>query len=236
MRRNILLVDDDPDFRDLVGFYLRQAGFVVKALSDGLATVNELERNHFDLLLLDISMPHVSGFRVLESVRSHERLKDLPVMVLTARDDFASLARVQSEVTDYVLKPVRRDDLLKRIERVLGGRPQLEEACFSQSDPRTQGDFKVPVQLTSLSVNGLVLRSPIAVPNEFLLNGLECVILRDLNLGPLFLRVSQCKPLAGAGFEYFVSFLSLSDSARQKLGAWIVERALREQSRTNVLG
>ncbi len=98
---------------------------------DGREALAALEHDAFDLLLLDLHMPEMDGFRVVEAVRQRERAADrrLPVVALTARSMKGDRERcLQAGMDEYVAKPVRRAELFAAIERVLAGRPPAEPA------------------------------------------------------------------------------------------------------------
>ena len=128
-KAKILLVDDDPDFVDATRIVLETEYDVSVALNgdEGLAKARAEKP---DLIILDIIMPDKDGFMVCEELKSDANLADVPVMMLTSfaeRKGETSLAVTQGmmlEAEDYVDKPVRPDELLKRVEALL---KQLQE-------------------------------------------------------------------------------------------------------------
>ena len=120
----ILLVEDDPQLGDGLTVGLRQAGFAVDWVKDGSAADHALKSESFDLAVLDLGLPRLSGMELLKRLRG--RGQDLPVLILTARDaTVEKIAGLDSGADDYLVKPVDLDELAARIRalaRRAGGR------------------------------------------------------------------------------------------------------------------
>lgn len=115
----ILVVDDESDTVDLIRLTLETAGFAVDQALGGSEAIDMIQNGAYDLILLDIMMPEVSGFDVLQQLIATE-VELPPVIFLTARKD------PQDQTTgrdlgafDYLTKPTRRGDLLDTIQRAL---------------------------------------------------------------------------------------------------------------------
>ena len=116
-RSRVLIVDDDPDFTDLITSTLGNEGMLVKALNDPKNVLEVLEEFTPDLMLLDVMMPGILGFDVCKKVRANGRWLDLPIIFLTAQTDLASrLSAFDSGGDDYLPKPVINVELLKRVK------------------------------------------------------------------------------------------------------------------------
>lgn len=116
----ILLVDDEPDIRETMRFPLEREGFTVLEAGDGREAVKVLEAQGVDLMLLDLMMPHVDGTAVLESVRAHPRTRQLPVIVLTARDAVEDRIRgLELGADDYLPKPFSPREIVLRVRNLL---------------------------------------------------------------------------------------------------------------------
>ena len=113
----ILVADDDPDLRDLVGFTLTQAGYLVIKASDGTGAMRAIAEEAPDLVILDINMPGASGFQVCESIRRSSRV---PIMMLTVRGEEEDLVRaLELGADDYLTKPFSPRTLLARAKALL---------------------------------------------------------------------------------------------------------------------
>lgn len=84
--KRVLVVDDDPSIADMLREFLPEADFVVEAVLDGVAGLEMIEANRPDILLLDLIMPRLDGFGVIESLRANPHTCDLPVIVISAKD------------------------------------------------------------------------------------------------------------------------------------------------------
>ena len=116
----ILVADDDVDIRDLVVFKLTQAGYDVEAVQDGAAALQAIEASPPRLAILDVMMPGLSGIDVLRKVRADERLKDLEVILLTAKSrDIDVDAGFATGASDYVVKPFSPRELLHRVNALV---------------------------------------------------------------------------------------------------------------------
>ena len=121
----ILLVDDDPDFVAGTRLVLEGAGYGVRVALGGQEGLDLARTKTPDLIILDIIMPGQDGFAVCEALKDDPKLRHVPVMMLTSfaeRMSGTSLALRQGmmlEAEDYVDKPVRPAELLRRIEKLL---------------------------------------------------------------------------------------------------------------------
>jgi CheY-like chemotaxis protein len=208
---------------------LEQSGFVVRSVSDGYSAIAELRTNPYDLIVMDISMPHMNGFTLLKTLRSEEKFKTLPAMVLTASNDKDSLSKFQDyDINDYILKPPQREDLIARVERVLGGRPQFEEVIFNEKDLSAHGFFLVPVAMKSISKNGIVMTSPLSVEKKYILNSLSLGVFKDLNIKMNKFTVTECVK-KDAGYEYFISFLGMPAQDQEKILQFIMSKTFEKK-------
>lgn len=113
----ILLIDDDRDLTALLRDYLAQQGFESETANDGITGLRMATARRFDLILLDVMMPGMDGFAVLEQLR---RINDTPVLMLTARgepDD--RIHGLRAGADDYLPKPFNPEELVARIQAIL---------------------------------------------------------------------------------------------------------------------
>lgn len=116
----ILVVDDEPHIRRILQFLLEGAGYQTVAVGDGRQAVDVLPCVQPDLVLLDLMMPHLDGFAVLERIRQNRETRRLPVIMLTADDQWsARIKGLRGGANDYVAKPFNHDELLARIANML---------------------------------------------------------------------------------------------------------------------
>ena len=115
----LLVVDDDPELRPLVGFALRQAGYLVVESSSGEEALQLLERELPDLMILDVNLPGIDGFEVLKRTRARDAAA-LPILMLTVRGEEEDLVRgLDLGADDYLTKPFSPRTLLARVRALL---------------------------------------------------------------------------------------------------------------------
>ena len=127
----ILVVDDNEDNRYTLTRRLQREGYNdVVCANNGLEALEQLSHRDFDLVLLDIMMPEMDGYTVLERLREEGRLADLPVIVISALDDFDSVVRcIELGAEDYLPKPFNTILLRARIGAVLEKKQLRDEAA-----------------------------------------------------------------------------------------------------------
>ena len=155
----LLLIDDDPALLELLGDYLGRLGHEVEGVTDGTTGLDRLEASKADLVVLDVTMPGLDGWRVLARIRALSRV---PVIMLTARADEPDVLRgFAGGADDYVTKPFSFAQLAARIGAVL---ERASPAPTSVTSLLRVGDLEVDVD------RHRVLRSGEAVdltPTEF---------------------------------------------------------------------
>ena len=116
-RRDILIVDDDPDIRDALGECLRFEGYGVHAAADGRDALDRLEYGlRPDVILLDLMMPVLNGFDVLKALRARQDWKSIPVVVVSANRGYE--AEDLEGAVSILRKPVNVDRLIAVVEQV----------------------------------------------------------------------------------------------------------------------
>ena len=119
----ILLVEDDAPLRRDLAFVLDVSGYAVIAVSDGARALEMLQIHTPDLILSDISMPHMDGYALLRSVRAHQSWASIPFVFTSAHHDYDHFMQaLDLGVDEFVPKPFTVPDLLNTIDRVLATR------------------------------------------------------------------------------------------------------------------
>jgi DNA-binding response OmpR family regulator len=136
----ILIVDDEPDVVKVIAmsFRMQQPAWEVISAQDGLEALEMLDQEHPNVVLLDIGLPEMNGFEVLQSIRL---FSDVPVIMLTVRDD--ELGKVQGlelGADDYVTKPFSHLELLARVRAVLR---RAQSLPLVHEQPFVSGDIQV---------------------------------------------------------------------------------------------
>ncbi|MEE9905510.1 response regulator transcription factor [Chlorobium sp.] len=116
----LLVVEDDDNLARLLGYNLERAGYRYHVSRTGEEALDQLSRRSFDLVLLDIMLPGIDGFEVCRRVRENQMLKDLPIIMLTAKgEEIDKVLGFELGIDDYVVKPFSPRELNLRIRAVL---------------------------------------------------------------------------------------------------------------------
>lgn len=119
MAKPILTVDDSPSMRMLLRASLTSAGYTVAEAEDGQAALDWLANNDVALVITDITMPHLDGFALIAALRSQDRFRDIPVLVLTTESAPDKKARARAAgATGWIGKPFDPDKLTTALRRV----------------------------------------------------------------------------------------------------------------------
>ena len=125
---SVLIVDDEALNRDIFSTVLRKAGYLTHAIGSGEKTLELMNLEKFDVVLLDINMPNISGIQVLEQLKSNPATRDIPVMMVTAEHDNETVLHcIKLGAADYIKKPVEPSLLRSRIWRCLQKYLNLQE-------------------------------------------------------------------------------------------------------------
>jgi len=116
----ILVVDDEANIVELAALYLEQEGFRVQAAGDGAKALDMITGQPPALMVLDLMLPEVDGWEVCRQVRAGKTAPDLPIIMLTARDDDVDkIVGLELGADDYVTKPFNPRELVARVKAVL---------------------------------------------------------------------------------------------------------------------
>jgi len=119
-KATVLIADDHPQILELLEAYLEPLGLRVLTARDGQATLDLVEAERPDLLLLDIMMPRRSGFEVCRILKEDPRYRDIPIVIVTALNELADMERARESGADcFLSKPVNKHELLERVQELL---------------------------------------------------------------------------------------------------------------------
>jgi two-component system OmpR family response regulator len=152
----VLIVDDEPNIRDLLSTSLRFAGFSVHAVANGADAVHAAEKGEPDIILLDVMLPDMNGFSVTKKLRSMGI--NAPVLFLTARDETEDkITGLTVGGDDYMTKPFSLDEIVARINAIL----RRTKAAEVEESVLEVGEIKINQDAHDVFANGtLVELSP----------------------------------------------------------------------------
>src|SRR5688572_3104219 len=120
MASRVLIVEDEPDIRDLVAFHLAREGYAVTTASTGTEALRQVAAARPDLLLLDLMLPEIDGLEVCRRLRRDPAAATLPIIMLTAKgDEVDRIVGLEVGADDYVVKPFSPKELVARVRAVL---------------------------------------------------------------------------------------------------------------------
>lgn len=140
-RKRILVVDDEPNIREVVELYLRREGFEVEVAADGETALTAVERQIPDLIVLDLMLPLVGGLQITRILRQSDY--DIPIIMLTAKGEEADkISGLELGADDYVTKPFSPKELVARVKTVLrraGAKPLVDP----EAQPIIRGEVTI---------------------------------------------------------------------------------------------
>jgi two-component system alkaline phosphatase synthesis response regulator PhoP/two-component system response regulator VicR len=123
MGKKILIVDDEEIIRKFLRINLLKLGYEVKEAMDGVQALEQLGKDTYDLLISDVLMPNKNGWELLKAVRSNPKTKDMPVILLTAKNEDADMFQgYELGANYYMTKPFTKDQLLYGLKMMFGER------------------------------------------------------------------------------------------------------------------
>jgi two-component system alkaline phosphatase synthesis response regulator PhoP len=135
----ILIVDDDPHAVEILTRMLEREGYACISAASGAAALQLLRAQAVDVILLDVMMPEMDGLEVCERLRQDSELRQIPVILLTAKDDMETRSRGMAlGVSEYLTKPVNKRELFLRIDAQLHSHElnrKLAETAAAVGDP-----------------------------------------------------------------------------------------------------
>ncbi|EHN15240.1 MULTISPECIES: response regulator transcription factor [Clostridium] len=166
MRKNILVVDDDKDIRELITVYLKTENFNVDKASNGEDALNLIKEKNYDLVLLDIMMPKVDGIQTLIEIRKNYTM---PVIFLTAKSEEIDMIKgLTLGADDYIFKPFSSMELIARVKSQL-----RRYTVFNNPDKSVIaiGDLLLEVDIRRVTVEGKEIN---LTPTEYKILELLC--------------------------------------------------------------
>ncbi|MDG1508237.1 MAG: response regulator transcription factor [Flavobacteriaceae bacterium] len=116
----ILLVDDEPDILEIVGYNLKNEGYLVYTASNGVDALKSAKKITPNLILLDIMMPQMDGIEACEKIRAIKSLENTLIAFLTARnEDYSQVAGFEAGADDYITKPIKPKVLVSKVKSLL---------------------------------------------------------------------------------------------------------------------
>ena len=145
----ILIVDDEKPICDLIDLNLSAAGYFCKSVQDGMKAIELIEKETFDLILLDIMLPKLTGLEVCQQIRE---FSDIPIVMLTAKgDDMDKILGLDYGADDYITKPFNILEVKARMKAILRRNSSITQK-EQKSNVIKAGDMKIDCDSRSLYI------------------------------------------------------------------------------------
>ena len=187
----IFYAEDDASIRELVIYTLKNTGFEAKGFEDGILLLNEVKKEKPELILLDIMLPEMDGVSVLKRLKQDAKTKDIPVIMLTAKNtEYDKVVGLDEGADDYLSKPFGMMELVSRIKAVLRRSVPPKGAL---SDELHAGRIVLNLQSHKVTVDGKKV--------ELALKEFELLELLIRNAGRVLTRDMLLESIWGFSFD-----------------------------------
>ena len=154
----ILLVDDEPDILEIVGYNLEQAGYQVFKAENGKDAVKQAQKVKPHLIIMDVMMPEMDGMEACEKIREIPELKDTIITFLTARsEDYSQVAGFEVGADDYIAKPIKPKLLVSKVKGLLR---RLKDEEVENSETLTVGNLQINREEYKIIKDGITIVLP----------------------------------------------------------------------------
>ena len=148
----ILVCDDDREIVDAIEIYLEQEGFEVEKAYDGEETLSVLNREHIDLIIMDVMMPRLDGIRTTLQIRKESCI---PIIILSAKtEDADKILGLNVGADDYVTKPFNPLELVARVKSQIRRSTQLSNQVYQEDNVYQAGGLLIQDDLKKVTVDG----------------------------------------------------------------------------------
>lgn len=148
----ILVVEDDPNIRELLQYNLKKEGYEVRTAEDGQKGLEIIETKWPDLVILDLMLPFRDGLEICRIIRSKKELAHMPVIILTAKgEEFDRVLGLEMGADDYVTKPFSTREMIARVKALLRRTQNIEQR---DAEVLTRGNLIINAENYEVSLDG----------------------------------------------------------------------------------
>lgn len=151
--KQILVIEDDPDIGDMLGINLRDEGYQVQVAIDGIAGLNLLKANRYDLLVLDLMLPGIDGLEICREMRRKEEYQ--PIVIISAKaTETQRILGLELGADDYLTKPFSVPELIARIRALLRRVDALQQQAQMKTGQINSGELCIDPASHEVSIAG----------------------------------------------------------------------------------
>ena len=127
-RKSVLVIEDEPGLAEIIAINLQASGYDATVAHDGLQALYLLDRSTPDVILLDLQLPQVSGFRLIQLLRGREQTATVPVIVMTALSFREAEEVIRAGADAFLTKPFAPEDVVARVDQLIAQRSESHGA------------------------------------------------------------------------------------------------------------
>jgi len=160
-KSRVLIIEDDNDIRELIRHNLTREGFEVSTTAEGEKGLNIVQKENFDLVILDLMLPGMHGLEVCRRIRSNPNLRGTGILIVTAKDEEADIVSgLELGADDYLVKPFSVRVLVARVRAVL--RRVCDTEVETNEKPLKHGDLKIDTSRHEVTINDELIELTLA--------------------------------------------------------------------------
>lgn len=219
--KKILVVDDLKSILITLESILGKEGYYVAACTNSMDAFDKLNSEHFDLMITDAIMPGTSGYSLITTVRSNERNKDIPIIMLTGKREKADIEKaISAGANDYIIKPIDPDMLVAKVKTILTAAAPRSE--FVEAPVNAAAAINTKTDIISISESEIKLMANYQL-NVGQLYRVTSDFLQQLELSFLNARISECTKSPDQTHNYYITgqLVGLSDKELSKIRLWV---------------
>ena len=146
MTGTVLLVDDDPEIRELFSIYLGMRGYTAREADGGSACLEEMQKHRPDIIILDMMMEPMDGWETLQAIRNKPAGQEIPVLIITGKPPTVEeILRYGGDIEDFIFKPVDFGTVIESLPRILTSRrvlaSEINGVTSAGIDPESAAEY-----------------------------------------------------------------------------------------------
>jgi len=223
-KKIIAIIDDCEEHCLFVRSVLSSRGFIVKSINSGLVAIQKIMETPPHLILLDIMMPEINGFQILEDIKKIDFLKPVPVIMFSSLNTLDKVNRaVAMGAYGYILKPIKTSLMIEKVNQALAERPSTASPVkLNPSDSKNTTEIKINAKISGFNKNLLSINSELIISKN-----IEVKLVSDFfnraKIGRPSLTSFKNSSVAGKRYRYQNEFLmsGLSKEDTESLRQWM---------------
>ncbi len=227
MKKAKALLIDDSKIDQLAGkYYMESCGLDVETADNGVMALQQLAEKDYDIVFVDLLMPRMGGFELIQRLRSRVEHKEIPIIILSSKSNAHDIQRsLKLKVNDYIIKPLKLDVLKNKIKStLLNYENRFSEIPLLEGELGRQAICTVSrqIEIQSMSVTGLTFKSDYKYDMGSFIK-LESPLLKKFGLCTDGLRISSCLK-SGKTYYYKVKFNKMTAVQKQEVDLFLASQ------------